>query len=385
MTIHENTRFAENEFGEIIEAEKGMNNNQSFICLGCGETVGAYAVHTKGERSQATHFRHTGNTGVKGGCGNYESYIHNFSKRKFAENYMNISLFELRQALRIKCNQSKYSECTDLFNDVINLKERYPYIKIESRDGTFIPDCLIYNDYGDKIYIEIKFKSPVSEEKRNSGIPIIEIEVSSEKDIQEIIHCGFIGMSMKPISLINFENVVPNSVYDCGGICPQDAIIEERKKVEQERKERLEKQKTEKEKAEKEHKERLEKQKKEREKEEARRLNIEQQAIQDKPKIVGTKTIQLFRPKKCFNCETHPIHYMNVGRVVVDDKYNFAFIEEELFKDEITSTTEFSIAKRKDIGDRNAYYCPICGSWIANNRLLAGSTCVYEDEKILEC
>ena len=62
-----------------------------------------------------------------------------------------------------------------------------------------------------------------------------------------------------------------------------------------------------------------------------------------------------------------------------------SFIEEEVFKDEITATTEFSIAKRKDIGDRNAYYCPTCGSWIANNRLLAGSTCVYVDEKILEC
>ncbi len=371
MIISENTRFAENEFGEIIEAEKGMNSKQTFTCLGCGETVGAYAVNTK---VQATHFRHTGNTGVKGGCGNYESYIHNFSKRKFAENYEHISIFELKQTLRIRCSQAKHSECTSLFNDVINLKERYPYIKIEPRDGSFIPDCLIFNNNGDKIYIEIKFKSPVSEEKRNSGVPIIEIEVHTEKEIQEIIHSGFIDVSMKQISLINFENVVPNSIYDCGGICPQDIIIEERAKAEQERKERL-----------KEAEERLRIQKLEREKQEAKRSNIEKQTTQDKPKIIGTKTIQLFRPKRCFECETQPIHYMNVGRVVVDDKYNIASIEDELFKGEITTNEEFSVAKREDIGDTNAYYCPTCGSWIANNRLLGRNTCVYKDEMILEC
>ncbi len=66
-------------------------------------------------------------------------------------------------------------------------------------------------------------------------------------------------------------------------------------------------------------------------------------------------------------------------------KYNVASIEDEVFKDEITITTEFSIAKREDIGHTNAYYCPECGSWIANNRLLGQSVCVHEDERVLEC
>jgi len=369
MIKSENTKWAKNELGELVEAKKGMDKNHTFTCIGCHEAVGAYAVNTK---VQATHFRHTGNTGTSGGCGNYESYIHNFSKEKFMTNYEYSTSFEVRQKIRMKCSQSKYSECTSLVADIINLKERYPHIKLEPRDGSFIPDCLIFNDAGDKIYIEIKFKSPVSQKKIDSGIPIIEIEVHTEKEILELINSGFIDSDNKTIKLINFNNVKPNSVYDCGGKCPQDAVIERNKQLEEKRA-RL--------KAEAEAEERVRLQKEER----ARRSKIEHQAIQKKPTIVGTKTIQLFRPKRCFECETHPWHYMNVGRVVVDDKYNIASIEDDLFKDEITTSREFSVAKREDTGETNAYYCPTCGSWIANNRILGRNTYVHEDEKVLEC
>jgi hypothetical protein len=285
-------------------------------------------------------------------------------------NYKYSTLFELRQKLQIRCSQSKHNECTSFIDDVINLKERYPLIKLEPRDGNFIPDCLIYNDAGDKIYIEIKYKSPVSQKKIDSGTPIIEIEVDTEKEILELINCGFINSSNNKINLITFNNIKPNSIYDCGGLCPQDAVNERRKQAELER----QKQRTE-------AKERIVFKKAER----ARRLKIEIQTPQDKPKIIGTKTIQLFRPKRCFECATYPWHFMNVGSVVVDDAYNIASIEDDLFKDEITFSDEFSIARRVCSGERNAYYCPYCGSWIANNRLLGRNTYVYEDEKVLIC
>jgi len=367
MIKNENTKWAKNELGKLVEANKGMDKNHTFTCLGCHETVGAYAVNTK---IQSAHFRHTGSTGTGGGCGNYESYIHNFSKIKFKSNYEHLAIFELKQKLQIRCTQSKYDECTSFADDIINLKERYPHIELEPRDGSFIPDCLIYNDAGDKIYIEIKFKSPVSQKKIDSGIPIIEIEVCTEKEILEILNSGFIDSADKKINLINFNNVAPHSSYDCGGVCPQDAVIERKKQAEIEREQKRE-----------EAEERIRLQKEER----AKRSKIETQITQNKPKIIGTKTIQLFRPKRCFGCETHPVHYMNVGRVVVDDKYNIASIEDDLFKDEITTSNEFSVAKREDIGKSNAYYCPICGSWIANNRLLGRNTYVYDDEMIIEC
>lgn len=220
------TRYAKNQSGKIIKAEKGMNANQTFICLGCGEVLGAYAVYTSGERSQIAHFRHIGNTGQEGRCGNYESYMHNYAKRKFAENYKYSERFDLKWMISIKCNQAKYNICSSLLKDTVNLKERYPYIKIEKRDGSFIPDCLIYNDNGDKIYIEIKYESPVSEKKRNSGIPIMEIKVNTEESIQKIIHNGLIDASSEDVNLINFESISPNStlIYDCGGNCPKENI-----------------------------------------------------------------------------------------------------------------------------------------------------------------
>jgi len=382
-----NTRFAENKKGKIVEAKKRMNTEDSFICLGCREIVRAYAIHTTGERSQSAHFRHIGNTGGRGGigCGSYESYIHNFSKRKFAENYEYTSSLELKRKLEIVCNKAKYSECSFPLDDVINLKEKYPYIKVEARDGSFIPDCLIYNNNGEKIYIEIKYKSPVSQEKKDSGIPIIEIEVETEEEILEIINDGFIDDKNHKIHLINFEKVLPNTIYDCGKVCPQDILRIRNKRLEEEEKQRRQ-----------EFKEKEEKRKKQMEKrriweEECKKQRKEKPlkkdvpTIQNKPKVIGEKTVQLFIPKKCFKCETHPIHYMNVGRIVVDSEYNIVSIEEELFKDEIIETENFSIAKRKVHGDTNAYYCPICSNRIAKNRIQKGFTSVSEEEKVLEC
>lgn len=131
MNTNENTKWAKNELGKLVEAKKGMNKNHTFTCIGCHEAVGAYAVNTK---VQATHFRHTGSTGTGGGCGNYESYIHNFSKNKFMTYYKYSTLFELRQKIQMPCIESKHNECSSFIDDVINLKERYPHIKLEPRD-----------------------------------------------------------------------------------------------------------------------------------------------------------------------------------------------------------------------------------------------------------
>jgi len=363
MANNENTRFAENALGVIVEAEKGMDKSQSFTCLGCGEKVGAYAINTK---IQAAHFRHTDNLSGSGtGCRSYESYLHNLSKRKFAENFQYISVFELKRDMhRLQCKSAKHDNCFSLHNDVINLKERYPHVKIEKRDGNFVPDCLIYNDDGDKIYIEIKYKSPISVKKRNSGIPIIEISVSSEKEIGDIVANGEINASKKEISLINFENIAPNEAYDCGGECPVEMVAKAKEAA-------------------------LEKKVATLKEVEEKRLSSMKDVTPVKPcqrpEIIGVKTVQLFRPKICFACEGQPLHYMNVGRIFIDNKYNVAAIDDDLFKDEITQSEKISIAKRVETGETNAYYCPDCGTWIANNRILGRNSYVYTDEEVIEC
>jgi len=76
---------------------------------------------------------------------------------------------------------------------------------------------------------------------------------------------------------------------------------------------------------------------------------------------------------------------ISIGSIITFLAVFYASIEDEIFKDEIITTPDFSIAKREDGGETNAYYCPTCGSWIANNRLLGRNTYVYKDEKILTC
>jgi len=79
---------------------------------------------------------------------------------------------------------------------------------MEQRDGEFIPDLILYNatDAKQKIYIEIAVTHSSTEEKRQSGSRIIEINVQSEADIDNIrkmklteADAEFIHFTKKPI------------------------------------------------------------------------------------------------------------------------------------------------------------------------------------------
>ena len=374
MSKKKQTHFAKNNKDEIIEAIKGMTISSSLYCLGCGKKVQAYAINTKVQR---THFRHLkGIGGGDGGCGESESYIHNLSKIRFAENYKNISIFNLYREIMLTCTQSKYPSCKKKSTEILNLKKMYPYIKVEKRDGSFIPDCLLYNNKNEKIYIEIKYKSSISDAKRDSGIPIIEIEVQKELDIDRTIKYNTIKQNDRGIKLYNFNSIPTNRIYDCQGVCPEEEKLqqeEERLKQEKIKKDRLKRE------------------------QEAQRIYAEKKETipickiqykidipQKREKIIGTQSVQIFKPKKCYQCKSDTTHYMNIGRVIMNKEYKILSQDKEPFKDEIIFSERFSIAKRVPDGKTNTYYCPECNEKMANNRFIGNTTrFLYSEEEMI--
>ena len=349
-----NTRYAKGQDGTLVEAIKDMTIDQRFTCGGCSEEVRAYAVNTQGPRSQTAHFRHIPNNQNKG-CGDSESYIHWISKELFAEAYREAKSFIFKYKRFNRCKQAKDERCGKEVFHPVDLKLLFPYIKVEIRDGSFIPDCMIYNKNGEKVYIEIKYTSAVSQEKIKSGLRIIEIEVANESQMLKIIANDSISEGNNAIKLYNFDRKrIKTATFDCQGQCINTIrTYTYEHKVKKENKPKSVK----------------------------RIYNAPKP--QKLPEIIGTQTVQLFRPKICFKCNNHPIHYMNVGRILVDDDLNVASIEDELFKDEVVSSNEFSIAIRVAKGDTNSYYCPICKNWLAYNRLFKGINAIYKEDRII--
>lgn len=216
------TTYAKLSNGKIIKAAKGMNRNMSFFCAGCSSEL--YAA-TEG-RKQYPHFRHKSLNG-KTGCSEPESYTHWITKELFAEHYRKSKDFFLSIVVQQKCLNDSCVKDEEIH---INLKERYPYIKIEEPYGSFRPDCLLYNKGNEVLFFEVHYTNKVSENKINTNVPIIEAKVYNEKNIDEICRTG--GFTIKkstffepqiyyPVTLYNSFTLIPNSAksFDCKNSC----------------------------------------------------------------------------------------------------------------------------------------------------------------------
>jgi len=123
-----------------------------------------------------------------------EHYLHNFAKKKFSEIYVSSRKFELTVA---SIYQNGY--------EVIDLKKLFPRIKVEEYDNSFVPDCLLFNDSGNKVYLEIKYKSAISEKKKLSGVPIIEIDVSNAEEFIRMLDKKGLDTHVDRVRLYNFK------------------------------------------------------------------------------------------------------------------------------------------------------------------------------------
>jgi hypothetical protein len=209
------TTYARLLDGTLIKATKGVDKNISFFCAGCGDEL--YAA-TEGNK-QYPHFRHkTLSTGNKKGCGNPEHYIHWITKELFADYYRKTDCFLIEIPITRCCEKS--GKCRTESKHVVDLKKIYPHILVEAYDQNFKPDCMLHNDTKEVLYLEVKYTHAVSLDKINSGVPIIEISVSTEKDIDKIIADGSIKVDGEIHKIYNESVLLPKKLtFDCKGKC----------------------------------------------------------------------------------------------------------------------------------------------------------------------
>jgi len=183
-------RYALDQENNLIDVQSleqlSIDRNRKFFSVDFKELL----IARLGEK-RAKHFAHKPKIQYQG---NKETYLHALGKKVFLEVYkecLNSSTpFKIRylhenicnrleEKLKIVCSTSEWRE--------FDLTSYFTQIKVEKKDGKFIPDLLLINpDNGEKIYIEIAVTHFSSDEKIESSQRIIEFALTSEDDIEEI-------------------------------------------------------------------------------------------------------------------------------------------------------------------------------------------------------
>lgn len=182
-------RYALNENGNTVCADEiaGAAVTEKFTCLGC---EGLLIAKVNGEKVRP-HFAHK----VQAEC-NGETYLHKLGKAAFFEIYTKC----LRAGEPFKIHLSATKICRKFFPALMpgcnlgsvekeyDLTAYFQDIRVERRDGEFVPDVLISNkkNPAEKVYIEIACTHFLSERKVLSGNRIIEIPIETEEDIEKI-------------------------------------------------------------------------------------------------------------------------------------------------------------------------------------------------------
>ncbi len=211
-------RYALNSSGEVVTAESlaGEKITDTYTCLSCGQLL---IARVNGEIRQP-HFSHKAQVECNG-----ETYLHRLAKQVFKETYEeclkdgNPFLIELNEPKvcdkykMITCRTGNIGEYTQQYD----LTKYYTEIKVESRDGQFIPDISLHSVMrpSDVIYIEVAVSHFLSEKKIYSGKRIIEIDIEKDEDVEAIRSAK---ISSKDSTFIGFSpqvKAVPDSQCRC--------------------------------------------------------------------------------------------------------------------------------------------------------------------------
>ena len=198
-------QYAKTGNSEITNISAACKNIE-YYCLGCSNRV----IPVQGSKNKH-HYRH-----YKSDC-HSETYYHIAGKLAFeclwnerTRNNLPIPLVLERQ---VKCNST---ECISVFGadktcftvqparyDLCQLFSSYSVEKMDA--GGLIPDILLLDQTsGRKCYIEICNTHACSEDKINSNIPIIEIYVKNDDDLEYIIN-GIFKVDDTNIAVYNFK------------------------------------------------------------------------------------------------------------------------------------------------------------------------------------
>ena len=204
------TSFAKSEDGKIVHAQRGINRSRPFYCPACMQEM--YAA-TEGS-VQRPHFRHK-----NGYCSNSESYLHIVAKELFKMVFSSNTSFYLEIPYIATCIRT--GKCVRKSIETIDLKYYFSKIDIESSDGQWRPDCMLSNESGEKLFVEICHTHRVTDEKIATGIPIVEIIVESEEDLERLASSNLLRKDNVRYRVYNMQKFIREPHFHCDGQCVQ--------------------------------------------------------------------------------------------------------------------------------------------------------------------
>ena len=189
MITYQYARSDDDSVRHISQVTVEYRKSHKLTCLGCGEKIEAVLKVTRTQ----PFYRHSGTK-----C-SLETYLHQMGKKLFRELYeknrrlgvpLNVDYHIIHQCGAEKCKYGWSRQCKSQDQSKkYDLLAKFTDIEIEKKDPAtgLTPDILLSNAMGDKLYIEIYVKNPVTEEKekKSSGIPIVEIHLESEDDLKK--------------------------------------------------------------------------------------------------------------------------------------------------------------------------------------------------------
>ena len=180
----------------IGDYTKETSKQHTFTCIVCGSELRPRAIGSKHRRA---HFYHKEIVSCNG-----ESYLHKLGKLYIKNKFDNSDSFVVsydvsKSCNKHDCNLRNYNCYIEHETNKIDLKEFYDTCTIETTINGYIADLLITNSKDKNIppiLIEVCVTHPCEEDKKNSGLKIIEISIKGEKDIEKIFTNGVLSENL---------------------------------------------------------------------------------------------------------------------------------------------------------------------------------------------
>ncbi|MDF4352609.1 hypothetical protein P3445_08870 [Vibrio parahaemolyticus] len=200
----------------ISEAQR----THSYTCVGCGSSLSPVL----GEIN-AKHFRHSED------CCSLETYLHETAKEAFFHCYQQAINTGTPIVLQLERNvfcgsprlgllRNKVSQCSKSVPARYDLTKFFDRVELEKRDKTtgLQPDVMLSDSSNTRrCYIEICVTHASTQDKIDTGVPILEFKIQSIDDIQMIFKGCY---SIEDERLIIFNWLPPSRIDEsCSGSC----------------------------------------------------------------------------------------------------------------------------------------------------------------------
>ena len=188
--IHYPAAYSEDRLVEITSVTE-KDRRKEYFCISCGAEM-----HPVLGSKKEHYFRHSGVS-----C-SWDGFIHKYAEEKFKEAFDNSDTFLIPFNRHNKCpkvdncllyNQFAFSKCDGIIES-LDLKKWYDTCEVEKEcwagDKKYIADLLLTNskNEGQKpLFIEIFHTHKCTDDKRNSGIKIIEIKIDTIDNIKTFL------------------------------------------------------------------------------------------------------------------------------------------------------------------------------------------------------